>query len=257
MEILYPNFLWALLAISIPIAIHLFNFRKYTTLLYSDVSLLKTVQEKTKKQRNLKHLLVLAARILAIVFLVLAFAQPYIPASDSTEDSTILIVLDNSPSMLAIDKNGENLNYAKLKAKEIVKNYSSNTSFKLATHNQLPKHNLILSKVEVLSEIDLLDVAHNSIGLENLTSVSLKFEEFDRVFIVSDFQKLNLNVAQKPDSQDICFVPNGDYASVIKKFRPESFQKGNIKNLNGDVIGFMMGLLILQLAKERELKFLS
>lgn len=207
MELLYPNFLWALFAVSIPIAIHLFNFRKYTTLLYSDVSLLKTVKEKTKKQRNLKHLLVLAARILAIVFLVLAFAQPFIPSSDSKEDSTILIVLDNSASLLAIDKKGENLNYAKLKAKEIVKNYSSNTSFKLATHNQLPKHNLLLSKAEVLSEIDLLDVAHNSIGLENLASVALKSQGFDRIFVVSDFQKKNLTLEKLDSSKSFSFIP--------------------------------------------------
>ncbi len=207
MELLYPNFLWALLAISIPIAIHLFNFRKYTTLFYSDVSLLKTVQEKTKKQRNLKHLLVLVARILAIIFLVLAFAQPFVPASDANEDSTILIVLDNSASMLAIDKKGENLNYAKLKAKEIVKNYSSNTSFKLATHNQLPKHNLLLSKAEVVSEIDLIDVAYNSIALENLTSVAIKAEDFDRVFVVSDFQKTNLNIEKLDSAIDISFMP--------------------------------------------------
>ena len=45
-------------------------------------------------------------------------------------------------------------------------------------------------------------------------------------------KNLDLNVADKPDSQDICFVPNGDYASVIRKFRPDSFQKGNIKNLD-------------------------
>ena len=45
--------------------------------------------------------------------------------------------------------------------------------------------------------------------------------------------KLDLNVANKPDSQDICFVPNGDYVSVIQKLRPDAFQKGNIKNLNG------------------------
>lgn len=207
MELLYPNFLWALLAISIPIAIHLFNFRKYTTLLYSDVSLLKNIQEKTKKQRNLKHFLVLAARIMAIVFLVLAFAQPFIPASDANEDSTILLVLDNSASMLAIDKKGENLNYAKLKAKEIVKKYASNTSFKLSTHNQLPKHNLLLSKAEVLSEIDLLDVAHNSIGLESLMSVALKTQEFDRVYIVSDFQKTNLNIEKLDSSKEVSFVP--------------------------------------------------
>ena len=46
-------------------------------------------------------------------------------------------------------------------------------------------------------------------------------------------KKLDLNVADKPDSQDICFVPNGDYVSVIQKLRPDAFQKGNIKNLNG------------------------
>ena len=38
-------------------------------------------------------------------------------------------------------------------------------------------------------------------------------------------KKLDLNVADKPDSQDICFVPNGDYSSIIKKFRPDSFKK--------------------------------
>ena len=42
-------------------------------------------------------------------------------------------------------------------------------------------------------------------------------------------KKLNLNVADKPDSQDICFVPNGDYASVIKKFRPDSLKKEILK----------------------------
>ena len=50
-------------------------------------------------------------------------------------------------------------------------------------------------------------------------------------------KKLKLNVADKPDSQDICFVPNGDYASVIKRFKPESFKKGNIKDLNNNILG--------------------
>ena len=54
-------------------------------------------------------------------------------------------------------------------------------------------------------------------------------------------KELNLNVADKPDSQDICFVPNGDYASVIEKFRPES-SKGNIKDLKGKVIGVHDGI---------------
>ena len=56
-------------------------------------------------------------------------------------------------------------------------------------------------------------------------------------------RELNLNVADKPDSQDICFVPNGDYASVIEKFKPNSFNKGNIKNLEGKVIGVHSGII--------------
>ena len=56
-------------------------------------------------------------------------------------------------------------------------------------------------------------------------------------------RKLDLNVADKPDSQDICFVPNGDYASVIEKFRPNSFSKGNIKNMKDEVLGVHDGII--------------
>jgi len=55
--------------------------------------------------------------------------------------------------------------------------------------------------------------------------------------------KLKLNVADKPDSQDICFVPNGNYASVIKKYRPESFQKGDILDIEGNVVGKHDGII--------------
>ncbi len=65
---------------------------------------------------------------------------------------------------------------------------------------------------------------------------------------------LNLNVADKPDSQDICFVPNGNYASVIQKFRPDSFQKGNIKNLNGEVIGVHDGIINFTIGQRKGIK---
>ncbi len=67
-------------------------------------------------------------------------------------------------------------------------------------------------------------------------------------------KNLNLNVADKPDSQDICFVPNGDYASVIQKFRPDSFQKGNIKNLDGDVIGVHDGIINFTIGQRKGIK---
>jgi tRNA-specific 2-thiouridylase len=66
--------------------------------------------------------------------------------------------------------------------------------------------------------------------------------------------KLSLNVADKPDSQDICFVPNGDYSSVIKKFRPESFKAGDILNLTGKKIGEHEGIINYTIGQRKGIK---
>ena len=70
-------------------------------------------------------------------------------------------------------------------------------------------------------------------------------------------KKLNLNVANKPDSQDICFVPNGDYSSVIKKFRPESFKKGKIIDLRGKIIGEHDGIINFTIGQRKGIKISS
>jgi len=67
-------------------------------------------------------------------------------------------------------------------------------------------------------------------------------------------RELDLNVADKPDSQDICFVPSGDYASVIEKFRPNSFNKGNIKNIEGNVIGVHDGIINYTIGQRKGIK---
>ena len=66
--------------------------------------------------------------------------------------------------------------------------------------------------------------------------------------------KLNLNVADKPDSQDICFVPKGDYASVIEKFRPNSYKKGNIKKIDGTVVGVHEGIINFTIGQRKGIK---
>ena len=66
--------------------------------------------------------------------------------------------------------------------------------------------------------------------------------------------ELNLNVADKPDSQDICFVPNGNYASVIKKYRPESFQKGNILDVRGNIIGTHEGIINFTIGQRKGIR---
>jgi tRNA-specific 2-thiouridylase len=66
--------------------------------------------------------------------------------------------------------------------------------------------------------------------------------------------ELNLSVADKPDSQDICFVPNGDYASVIKKYKPESFKEGDILDLNGNIIGKHDGIINFTIGQRKGIR---
>ena len=95
--------------------------------------------------------------------------------------------------------------------------------------------------------------------LFNTTKDQLNFLRFPLGNLLKDetreiARKLNLNVADKPDSQDICFVPNGDYASVIEKFRPDSFVKGNIKNIEGKVIGVHEGIINYTIGQRKGIK---
>ncbi|PWG03952.1 tRNA 2-thiouridine(34) synthase MnmA [Sphingosinicella humi] len=67
-------------------------------------------------------------------------------------------------------------------------------------------------------------------------------------------RELGLLVADKPDSQDICFVPNGDYASVVKKIRPEAAAEGEIVDLEGRVLGRHQGLIHFTVGQRRGLE---
>ena len=66
--------------------------------------------------------------------------------------------------------------------------------------------------------------------------------------------ELHLNVADKPDSQDICFVPNGNYSSVIKKYRPNSFSEGDILDTKGNVIGKHNGIINFTIGQRKGIK---
>ena len=95
--------------------------------------------------------------------------------------------------------------------------------------------------------------------LFNTTKEQLNFLRFPLGNLLKDetrkiARELDLNVADKPDSQDICFVPNGDYASVIEKFRPNSFNKGNIKNIEGNVIGVHDGIINFTIGQRKGIK---
>ena len=95
--------------------------------------------------------------------------------------------------------------------------------------------------------------------LFNTTKEQLNFLRFPLGNLLKDetrniARELDLNVADKADSQDICFVPNGDYASVIEKFRPDSFNKGNIKNVEGKVVGVHNGIINYTIGQRKGIK---
>src|SRR6195952_6116668 len=66
--------------------------------------------------------------------------------------------------------------------------------------------------------------------------------------------ELALGVAAKPDSQDICFVPDGDYASVVKRLRPEAGEGGEIVDRTGRVLGRHRGLIHFTVGQRRGLE---
>ena len=93
-----------------------------------------------------------------------------------------------------------------------------------------------------------------STSQEQLDYLRFPLGEIDKIETRSIAQKLKLNVADKPDSQDICFVPNGDYSSVIKKFRPESFRKGRILDVSGNQIGEHEGIINYTIGQRKGIK---
>jgi tRNA-specific 2-thiouridylase len=67
-------------------------------------------------------------------------------------------------------------------------------------------------------------------------------------------KKLNLEVADKPDSQDICFVPNGNYVSVIERLRPEANEPGNFVDTKGNILGRHEGIINFTIGQRKGIK---
>ena len=66
-------------------------------------------------------------------------------------------------------------------------------------------------------------------------------------------ERLNLKVKNKPDSQDICFVPNGKYSDVVRRLRPGSIEPGNITYLDGSILGRHNGIIDYTIGQRRGL----
>jgi Aerotolerance regulator N-terminal len=185
----YPMFLWALGALAIPIIIHLFNFRKTTRIYFSTIRFLKQIKQETTQKRRLKQYLVLASRLLFLFFLVMAFAQPFLPAREQiSSQRNIAIYLDNSFSMSApVEGKVRALDAAVNFVREIVKLFPPETRFKLLTNDFAPFSNSFKSGVEIIDQLSQVRLSPISRTLDEITKRI--GAPGSTVFWVSDFQK--------------------------------------------------------------------
>jgi hypothetical protein len=196
----YPQFLWALTALSIPIIIHLFNFRKTTRIFFSNTRFLQQVKQETTQKRRLKQLLVLASRLLFLFFLVLAFAQPFLPASEQlTSQRNLVIYLDNSYSMSApVEQKVRALDAGIGYVREVVELFPTETRFKLITNDFAPFSNTYKSKSEILDQLSQVRMSPLSRSFSEV--VKRIGEPGNTVFWISDFQKSTIGADLVLDS---------------------------------------------------------
>lgn len=197
MNFLYPAFLFALFSLAVPVIIHLFNFRKYKKVYFTNVRFLKELKQESESKSKLKNYLILASRLLALTCLVLAFAQPFIPAKTSNikkGQKAVSIFLDNSFSMEGLSKNGMLFENAKNRAREIANAFSDADKFQLLTNDFEGKHQRLVSKEEFLQA---LEECKTSSSFKTLSEIYARQKDLlnssgandKRVYVISDYQK--------------------------------------------------------------------
>ena len=194
MQFLFPTFLWGLLALAIPIIIHLFYFRRFKKISFTNVRLLKEIKEETSSRNKLKDLIILAMRLLALAFLILAFAQPFIPQGENIKqgNNAVSVFIDNSFSMSSTNNQIPILDIAKERARQVVNAYSNSDNFQILTHDFEGRHQRLVSQEDALSLIDEIRITPSVQNLENIVNrqyQTLNREEANRIsYVVSDFQ---------------------------------------------------------------------
>lgn len=221
MTFVSPLFLWALAAIAVPVIIHLFNFRKYKKVYFTNVKFLKELQQESKSKSRLKEILILTARCLAIASLVLAFSQPVIPDKlnpvKNSGASAVSIYLDNSFSMENVNKQGPLLDLAKVHAKDLIKAFGNADKFQIISNDFEGRHQRFHSKEDALNIVEEIKI---SPVVRNMSDVVKRQSEFLRssgllnkkIYLFTDAQRSTFNL------QDI--IPDTLISSTIIPLKP-------------------------------------
>ncbi len=197
MHFLYPNVLWGLCALAIPLIVHLFNFRRTRKVYFSNVALLRSVDTRISAFRKLKHFLVMLARMLFIACVVLAFAQPVRKATGNRDLPPGIngIYLDNSQSMQDIRENKRLLDLAVIKVDELLSLLNRTSNNQLSTNDFDGQDQFVSSAAKVRDRLTTVAFSETGRDLAQVykrqRSIALKHNPSGRnhFFWFSDFQK--------------------------------------------------------------------
>jgi hypothetical protein len=203
MLFVYPQFLWALLALAIPLLVHLFNFRRIRKVYFPNVAWLQEVQTSTRSVRRFKRLLVMSARMLALAALVLAFAQPYLPKGEAaTQGSSrplVSIYLDNSYSMQSEIGNESLISRASQTLEKLLATLPEASRIQLITNGFENKEQFVISPQEAADRLTELRFAPQFRTLDEVLARQHKLLQKEAgaadkpwVFLLTDFQKSTL-----------------------------------------------------------------
>lgn len=195
MQFVFPAFLAALAVLAIPVIIHLFYFRRFKKVYFTNVRFLKEVKEETSNRQKLRNLLVLLMRCLAIAAMVLAFAQPFIPLSSGVKkgERAVSVFVDNSFSMNALSQNASLLELAKQRARDIVNAYGVEDRFQILTNDFEGRDQRLVSKEDALDRIEEIRTSPASRDVSKALTrqqqcLNTGKQENKIAYVVSDFQ---------------------------------------------------------------------
>lgn len=200
MQFYHPELLYGLLALAIPVIVHLFQLRRFKPEPFTNVAFLKKLTISSRKSSKLKKWLSLLTRLLIITCLVFAFAQPYFTnTEDNTKQKQIGIFIDNSYSMALSGQNTVLFNQAK---EELLKALPENENYNVATHDQVLKN---ISTSEFKTWLYDLDYSPFSLDLKSIFTktqslLDPKPNQNNKVVVLSDFQTLEQFNIEKLDT---------------------------------------------------------
>lgn len=222
-----PLFLYGLFALFVPIIIHLFDLQKPKKVFFSNVNILKSVNQQTVSTRKLKNILILLMRLLFVLFIVLAFAQPFIKTGNEKNTSSVISVfVDNSLSMNSSNGSSTPLNESLMQLEKMASTLHINTKYFFLDNNFQSKDNFQLSKDRFKDRLTETKPTSTFRNIEeiykkiNLTKGLSSENERNTMLLFSDFQKSTIGKLIKTDfdsTQKIILVPmqNSDVSNVF------------------------------------------